>query len=96
MKKQIIRVSPFQTAKVSAVLYFLLSIPMVALMALSFSFSPAPAPVPGPGLGILVLFPFLYLIFGFIFTAIAAWVYNLAARWVGGIEYTSIEVGVPD
>jgi len=94
MKKQIIRVSPFQTAKVSAVLYFLLSIPMVTLMALSLSFSPAP--VPGPGLGILVLFPFLYLIFGFIFTAVAAWVYNLAAGWVGGIEYTSIEVGVPD
>ncbi len=88
MKKQIIRVSPFQTAKVAAVLYFLLSIPMVALMALSLSF--APASESGPGLGLLILFPILYLIFGFIFTVIAAWVYNLAAGWVGGVEFTSI------
>lgn len=88
MKKQIIRVSPIQTAKVSAVLYFLLSIPMVAFMALSFALSPAPTP--GPGLGFLIIFPFLYLVFGFVFTAIAAWAYNLVAGRVGGVEYTSI------
>ena len=40
----------------------------------------------------LFVFPFLYLIIGFIFTAIGAWVYNIAAKWVGGIEYTSITV----
>jgi len=88
MKKQIIRVSPIQTAKVSAVLYFLLSIPLVAFMALSLAFSPAPKPE--LGLGFLILFPILYLVFGFIFTAIAALLYNLAAGWVGGVEYTSI------
>lgn len=90
MKKQIIRVSPFQTAKVSAVLYFLMSIPVVALMALSLSF--APASESAPGIGVLILFPILYLIFGFIFTAIAAWAYNLVAGWVGGVEFTSITV----
>lgn len=94
MKKQIIRVSPVQTAKISAVLYFLLSIPMVAIMALSFIFSPAPGA--GPGLGFLILFPVLYLVFGFIFTVIAAWIYNLAAGWVGGVEYTSITLDSPD
>lgn len=88
MKKQIIRVSPFQTAKVSAILYFLISIPMVAFMAISFAFSPAPQ----PEIGFLILFPILYLVLGFIFTAIGAWVYNLAAGWVGGIEYTAVEV----
>lgn len=58
-------------------------------MAVSFVFSPMPV---GPGIGLLVAMPFLYLIFGFIFTAIGAWVYNLVAKWVGGIEYTSIEL----
>lgn len=43
----------------------------------------------------MILFPVLYLVFGFIFTAIAAWVYNLAAGWVGGVEHTSITVDSP-
>lgn len=88
MKKQIINISAFQTAKVFAVLYFLLSLPLIALMAIMFSFSHNP----GPSLLMLIIFPFFYLIFGFIFTVIAAWVYNLAASWVGGIEYTSTSV----
>lgn len=86
MKKQIINISPIQTAKVFALLYFLISLPLVGFMAISFSFSPAPK----PALGFLVLFPFMYLIFGFIFTALGAWVYNIVANWVGGIEYTSM------
>jgi hypothetical protein len=94
MKKQIIRVSPFQTAKVAAVLYFLLSIPMVAFMALSFTFSPMPGP--RLGFGFLVIFPVLYLVFGFVFTVVAAWIYNLAAGWVGGVEYTAIVIESPD
>jgi len=88
MKKQIINVSPFQTAKVFAVLYFLMSLPLIGLMAIMFSFSPGPK----PGLGFLIFLPFIYLIFGFIFTAIGAWIYNLVAKWVGGIEYTSITI----
>ena len=88
MKKQIINVSPFQTAKVLALLYFLMSLPFIGFMAIAFSFSPAPK----PPLAVLIVFPFFYLIFGFIFTVIGAWVYNIAAKWVGGIEYTSIAV----
>lgn len=93
MKKQIIRVSPIQTAKVAALMYFLLSIPMLVFMLISFAFAPMPSP--GFGFGFMILFPVLYLVFGFIFTAIAAWVYNLAAGWVGGVEYTSITVDSP-
>jgi hypothetical protein len=88
LKKQIINIAPFQTAKVFAVLYFVMSIPFVAFMAISFSFSPAPV---RPPMGMLFAMPFIYLIFGFIFTALGAWVYNLVAGWVGGIEYTSNE-----
>lgn len=94
MKKQIIRVTPIQTAKVAAVMCFLLSIPMVVFMVMSFAF--APMPTPGFGFGFMILFPVLYLVFGFVFTAIAAWIYNLAAGWVGGVEYTSITVDAPE
>lgn len=86
MKKQIINISPIQTAKVFALLYFVISLPLVALMAIAMSLSPAPA----PALGFLIVLPFLYLIFGFIFTAIGAWIYNIVTKWVGGIEYISV------
>lgn len=88
MKKQIINITPLQTAKVFALLYFILSIPLVGLMAVSFLLSPAPV---RPPIGMLFVMPFAYLIFGFIFTALGAWVYNFVASWVGGIEYISNE-----
>ena len=88
MKKQIIRVSPFQTAKISALMYFIVSLPFVAFMAISFAFSP----MPQMGMGFLLLVPIIYLVLGFIFTIIGAWVYNLVAGWVGGIEYTAVEI----
>jgi len=88
MKKQIINVSSIQTAKVFALLYFVLSLPLIGFMAISFSFAPGPK-MP---IGFLIVFPFLYAIFGFIFTALSAWIYNLVAGWVGGIEYTSVSI----
>lgn len=88
LKKQIINISPLQTAKVFAVLYFLMSIPFIVIMFISFLSAPDGVSLP---VGFLILMPFLYLILGFIFTVIGAWVYNLVASWVGGIEYTSIE-----
>jgi hypothetical protein len=87
LKKQIINITPIQTAKVFALLYFVMSIPLVAIMALSFSIMPGPR----PPIGMLFTMPFIYLVLGFIFTSLGAWVYNLVAGWVGGIEYTSTE-----
>lgn len=89
MKKQITSISPFQTAKVLALLYFALSLPFIVLMGLMFSFTPGPKP---PMMGMLLAMPFFYLIFGFIFTVIGAWIYNLVAKWVGGIEFTTSEI----
>ncbi|MEO8001990.1 MAG: hypothetical protein ABI644_08940 [Arenimonas sp.] len=89
MKKQIVRIAPVQTAKVVAVLYFVVSIPFIAIMAISLMFTPKGS---GPGLAFMIAIPFLYLVFGFIFTALAAWIYNQVAKYVGGIEYTASEV----
>lgn len=92
MKKQIVRISPLQTAKVMAVLYLIMSLPLMLLMAASFSLAPAPKP---PVAGMMIFLPVLYTVFGFIFTIIGAWVYNLAAKWVGGIEFTTSESNKP-
>lgn len=42
----------------------------------------------GAGLGFLaiIILPILYAIFGFIAGAIGAFLYNLVAGWIGGIE----------
>lgn len=40
----------------------------------------------GSGLAMAVLFPVFYAIMGFFFGAIGAWIYNLLARWIGGIQ----------
>lgn len=89
MKKQIVNVSVFQNAKVAAALYFAISIPFVLLMILF-------AMVTGMGRSMgtitLLLMPVLYALFGFIFTAIFAWVYNIVASIVGGMEFTTSEV----
>jgi hypothetical protein len=40
----------------------------------------------------LLLIPFLYAAIGWVFTAIGCLIYNLAARWTGGIEFEAIAV----
>jgi hypothetical protein len=74
-------------AKLAAVIYLVLSVPMVAIMAVPMMLSG----MPGPGIGMLILMPVFYVIFGFIFTAVGAWVYNLIAGKIGGFEYTTSE-----
>ena len=93
MKKQIVHVSVVQTAKVAACLYFVVSIPFVLLMMIPVML--AGGSMPGMSVGMLIAMPFFYLIFGFLFSMLGAWVYNMVAKVVGGIEFTTAEVG-PD
>ena len=90
MKKQIVHVSVMQTAKVFAVLYFVISIPLVLLMAIPAMLTPGG--MPGMPLLMLILMPVLYLVIGFLTTLFGAWIYNLVAGRIGGIEFTTAEV----
>jgi predicted permease len=88
LKKQITQISPIQTAKVIAVMYFVITIPVFAVMVLISFFGPKG----NAGFSlVMLLLPFLYLIMGFIFTAITAAVYNFVAKRIGGIEFTTEE-----
>ena len=44
------------------------------------------------GPGMLLLFPFLYAAAGFLFGALACAIYNLAAKFVGGLEISVVDV----
>ncbi len=88
MKKQVVSVSILQNAKVMGVLYLVISIPLTLFMTIPALLTQ------GAGVSILamVLMPLLYTAFGFVFTLIGAWVYNLIAARIGGFEFTTAEV----
>ena len=82
------RFGVIKTANVVAVIYSLIIaiifVPIVALV-LAFGRDQAPGGAVAVIIGGLVV-AIAYAIFGWIFTAIACAIYNLAAGWVGGIE----------
>ena len=87
MKQQIVNVGKLQAAKVAALLYLILSIPLAVLMNVM---SPYGAGGFGPGWTLLMIV--LYAVAGAVFSFIGAWVYNGIARLVGGFEFTVVEV----
>ena len=89
MKKQILQISVMQSAKVIAAIYLVTSIPIVACIALFMS-----SQIPGAaGMVTLIILPMAYAFGGFIGSVIAALIYNLVAARIGGIEFTTAEVG---
>jgi hypothetical protein len=72
------------TALTVAIIYFVLGLviaPLIFMVSLN---------APGqrlPGL-MFVLGPFFYAVFGYVFAAIGCWLYNIIARWTGGVALT--------
>lgn len=87
MKKQVKHFSVAQCAKVIAVMYFVISLPIVIVFLL-----PAFIGIPGYPVLAVVLFPFGYAVISFLGVLLAAWVYNIVAAHVGGLEFTTAEV----
>jgi hypothetical protein len=88
MKKRIKSVALVQNAKMMAVMYLLLSLPMLAIMAVAGSVMNQA----GLSLVSMVMFAVAYVASGFVFTLIGAWLYNVVASLVGGFEFTTAEV----
>jgi hypothetical protein len=89
MKKQIVSVAILQNARVMAALYFVISIPLVVMMAIPVLMAEGV----GPSLLAMVLMPVLYTALGFVLTLFGAWVYNVVAARTGGFEFTTVEIG---
>ena len=91
------RVNPISAAKVSGMLGVLLGLVIgvcISLFALAFGGAMAAASdEPGAaafgmfmGVGSIVIFPIFYGVFMFIMGLIQAALYNVAAKWAGGLE----------
>lgn len=87
------RVGPLSFAKLSGMLYAMLRLVfggIFSMVALAGGFASETAGAAGIGatigVGAVVVFPILYGLMGFIVTLIGAWLYNIAAGVVGGVE----------
>jgi hypothetical protein len=89
MMKNITRIAPWQAGKLFAVIYFFVGLIFVVPMELAAMLAPTPAGT-GPHLspGLIIFFPFIYALAGLVFVPLACWIYNIAARLVGGLEVT--------
>ncbi len=89
----ITRIGPISCAKISGALYAILGIiigGVFSLVALAGGFASETAEGAGIGAGIgvaaIIVFPILYGCIGFLGTLLVAWLYNIGAGLVGGIE----------
>jgi hypothetical protein len=89
MKKQIVRISILQSSKIATILYFLMGLIYVLIGIPMIIFGNDQMRI----LGIVYCaMPILLAGFGFVFFVIFAAVYNLIAKWVGGMEFEMIDV----
>jgi hypothetical protein len=94
MKKRLKRIAPLQAGIVLAVVYALLSLIAVPFLMLAGAGVAAAAKQSGqqlPPFGFIfgvgaIFLPVMYAAFGFLGGIIAAFVYNLVAKWTGGFE----------
>jgi hypothetical protein len=98
MKKRLSYVAPLQLGTVLAALYFLLSlilVPFLLLASILGAKQGAMMGAVGP-LFLVILIPLLYSALGFIGGVIAAAVYNVVAKWTGGIEFAVVDAPSAD
>jgi hypothetical protein len=89
MKKQLTNISPLRAGIVLGALYGLLGlifVPFFLLVAV-FGSKSGGAPAAFGGAFFAILFPVFYAVGGFIGGIIAAAIYNLVAKWTGGLEF---------
>ena len=85
------RFAPLQLGKMLAILYGIMGlifIPFFLIMSAVASQLPAQQRVGilALGAGFAIFVPLIYAAMGFVFGALGALIYNLVAKWVGGIE----------
>jgi hypothetical protein len=87
--KKLTRIAPWQAGKVFAVVYFILSLIFVVPLELIALLAPThtgPGPHFSPAL--IILFPFLYALAALVLVPLGCWIYNVAAKLVGGLDVT--------
>ena len=98
MKRRLTNVNPLKLGITLAVIYgvmsLIIAVPVFLFMSLAGAVGARTGAQALPVVfsGVFVIFlPVLYAVLGFIGGVIAAFIYNLVAKWTGGIEFTTEE-----
>jgi hypothetical protein len=94
--KNITYVAPHKTALTVSLVFALSSLLFIIPMMIMFSFMPMHDQNGNPvdsnfPIGFMIAMPIFYFIFGYLFTGLAAWLYNQVAKFTGGIKYEASE-----
>ena len=99
MKKRLAHVDPLKLGITLGIIYAIVSlvimVPIFFLISLAGAASTARTGAAMPAIfsGVFLIFlPIIYGVVGFIGGVIMAFVYNLTAKWTGGVEFTTEEV----
>lgn len=89
--RRVKRIAPLQLGKMLAIVYGIMGLLFIPFFLLtSFFAHQMPAQqrmgMMALGAGFALFAPILYAVMGFVFGALGALIYNLVAKWVGGIE----------
>jgi hypothetical protein len=108
VRKQITRIAPLQTAKVIAILHFIVGVALAVVLMLrravwGFGGMRMRMGYGGGGGGgggfhhgrFLIALPFIWAIASFIIVLFSAWVYNYLAGRTGGVEFTVDDAPTP-
>ena len=83
-------IEPISLAKVYAVLYgimgLLIGLPVGCIATFVGSQVSDAGPLAGVGFAAIIIYPVMFAIIGFIGGIISAFLYNIVAGWVGGVE----------
>ena len=87
------RIGPLSCAKIAGTLYLFLGLVIgatISLVAVAGGFATDAPEIAGMGaiigVGSIIFFPLMYGCIGFISALIGAWLYNLMAGFVGGLQ----------
>jgi hypothetical protein len=89
--RRIKRVAPLQLGKIMALTYGIMGLLLCPVFLIMSFLMPHGANQQRVGMmafgtGVAIALPFFYAAMGFIFGVIGAFIYNIIAKWVGGIE----------
>ena len=92
MKKRVKHIAVAQCGKMLAAIYFVISLPILAIVLLAFLTG---LDMPSISVGVVVMVAVAYIVIGYLSGMLSAWIYNVVAARLGGIEYTVNEIASP-
>jgi hypothetical protein len=89
--RRVKRVAPLQLGKMLALFYGIMGVILCPFFLLASLFASHVPPQQRIGLmafgtGFALVLPFLYAALGFVGGIVSAFIYNIIAKWIGGIE----------